>query len=130
MSMPVAKRGDRVVGIDTHVILLPSPAGPVPTPMPLPFVGTLQQDLSSTVVSEHQPVALVDSVALNLPPHIPLGGPFQSPPSNHATIKSGSPTVLVEHRALARANDPATCCNDPSDEETGHIVAMGTVSAG
>ncbi|XXT39298.1 hypothetical protein WMF13_40875 [Sorangium sp. So ce513] len=43
---PAAKQGDKVVGIDTHVVMLPSPGGPVPTPAPLPFSGTLNGDLS------------------------------------------------------------------------------------
>jgi hypothetical protein len=36
-----AKHLDPLVGLDTHIILIPTPAGPVPTPLPHPYVGIL-----------------------------------------------------------------------------------------
>jgi uncharacterized Zn-binding protein involved in type VI secretion len=130
MGLPAAKRGDQVVGVDTHVLLIPSPGGPVPTPTPLPFSGVLADALCSTVLVEHQPVATVDSVANNLPPHLPLGGPFQTPPSNKGSVSAGSSTVLIEHKAAARATDTVRCCNDPADSDTGHVIAVSTVLVG
>jgi uncharacterized Zn-binding protein involved in type VI secretion len=130
MGQPVAKRGDKVVGLDTHVVLLSSPAGPVPTPIPSPFSGPLAEELSRTVFVDNAPAATVGSRARNTPSHIPAGGPFQRPPSNTATVKSGSATVFADGRGVARAGDPAECCNDPADAPTGHAVAAGTVRAG
>ena len=34
MSEPTAKQGDRVVGVDAHVAMIPSPGGPVPKSAP------------------------------------------------------------------------------------------------
>ncbi|MDD9940436.1 MAG: hypothetical protein OXU20_05170 [Myxococcales bacterium] len=34
-----AEHLDVVVGVDTHIVMVPTPAGPVPTPLPQPFVG-------------------------------------------------------------------------------------------
>ncbi len=130
MSAPVAKRGDRVIGIDTHVVLVPSPTGPIPTPMPMPFSGPLVDQLSDSVLVENEPVAVVDSVANNSPPHLPMGGSFQTPPTNRAVVSAGSETVFAENKAIARANDGARCCNDPSDSDTGHILAGGSVFCG
>lgn len=130
VSKPIAKAGDLVVGLDTHLILVPSPGGPVPTPLPHPFSGALQQELSDCVFVANMPVAVVGSVALNLPPHMPMGGPFQSPPSNKATVSQGSTVVFVGNKGIARAADPAMCCNDPVEQETGHIIAAGVVLAG
>jgi uncharacterized Zn-binding protein involved in type VI secretion len=130
MGMPVAKQGDQVVGVDTHIILIPGPGAPVPTPMPLPFSGPLQDALSGSVFVENKSAAVEGSVATNTPSHIPIGGSFQSPPSNRATVSSGSASVFAEHKALARANDTAKCCNDPTDQDTGHVIAVGTVFAG
>jgi uncharacterized Zn-binding protein involved in type VI secretion len=129
VTKPVAKGGDRVVGVDTHVIMIPSPGGPVPTPLPSPFSGILQNDLSSTVMVDGQGVAVVGSGADNLPPHIPAGGPFQTPPSNKSTISQGSDTIFVDNKALARMGDPVKCCNDPADQDTGTVIAVGTVFA-
>ncbi|MFO0759860.1 MAG: PAAR domain-containing protein [Byssovorax sp.] len=131
MSEPVAKRGDRVVGIDTHIVQITSPGGPVPTPIPLPFSGPITDNLSSTVFIDNEPAVIVGSVAHNRPPHIPTGGPFQRSPSNRATVDAGSATVFAGNHALARNGDPATCCNDPSDAQTGHVmVGTGTSFSG
>ena len=48
-NLPAAKQGDKVVGVDTHIIMIPSPGGPVPTPLPHPFAGMLDGGLSSSV---------------------------------------------------------------------------------
>ena len=37
--MLASKWFDPVLGVDIHIILVPTPAGPVPTPLPNPFVG-------------------------------------------------------------------------------------------
>ncbi|NUP12815.1 MAG: hypothetical protein HOW73_42800 [Polyangiaceae bacterium] len=129
MAKPVAKKGDRVVGLDTHVVLIKEQGG-APVPMQFPFSGPIEDGLSATVFIDEEPVAVVGSVASNAPAHIPIGGPFNSPPSNKATVSAGSESVFVEDVAIARANDPAACCNDPADADTGHVVAGGTVYAG
>ena len=130
MGKPVAKQGDRVVGIDTHIVLVPVPGGTIPTPMPLAFSGSLEDSLSTTMSIDNKRVALKGSGATNTPAHIPIGGSFQKPPSNRATVSNGSSTVFVDNKALARANDTAQCCSDPNDQDTGHIVAVGTTFAG
>lgn len=94
-NLPAAKQGDQVVGVDTHIIMIPSPGGPVPTPLPHPFSGIINGGLSSSVNIMGMPAATVDSTATNTPPHIPQGGPFQKPPENKATIKMGSMNVFI-----------------------------------
>lgn len=94
-KMPAAKQGDQVVGVDTHIIMIPTPGGPVPTPLPHPFAGMLDGALSSSVNIMGMPAATQDSTASAMPPHIPQGGPFQKPPANKATIMMGSPDVMI-----------------------------------
>jgi len=126
---PAAKKGDTVVGVDTHIVMIPSPGGPVPTPLPSPFNGVLQDALSADVLLENQPAATKDSKAKNTP-HIPAGGPFQSPPKDEGTIQMGSSSVLINDKAAARAGDTAMTCNDPADAPNGVVVAAGTVMIG
>src|SRR5262249_10557144 len=95
MGQPVAKQGDTVVATDTHIILVPSPGGPVPTPIPHPFNGMLDSSLSTNVMVMGMPAATLGSIAHNLPPHIPIGGSFSKPPTNMAQIITGSPSVMV-----------------------------------
>ncbi len=130
VSAPAAKLGDKVVGIDTHNLLIPSPAGPVLTPTPMPFNGPLTDGLSTTVTIDNMPAATKDSAALTIPPHIPAGGPFQKPPANRGTVMNGSTTVFIDNKGVARAGDTAMTCNDPVDAPQGVVVATGTVFVG
>ena len=131
MGQPAAKEGDQVMATDTHIILIPAAAGAtVPTPLPHPFIGILDGELSSDVNIMGMAAATVDSTATNTPSHIPQGGPFQSPPSNKGTIKMGSATVKINGKDAARNGDMAETCNDPSDMPVGQVIAVGTVMIG
>lgn len=116
---------------DIHIIMIPAaPAPPIPTPLPHPFTGIIDGSLSTDVKIMGMAAATVDSTASNTPPHIPQGGPFQSPPSNKATIKLGSVTVKINGKMAARNGDMAMTCNDPSDLPAGQVIAVGTVMIG
>ena len=128
MGQPAAKKGDRVVAIDLHLIQPPGPTSPVSVPHP--FAGVIDGGLSSNVKIGGQFAATVDSTATNTPSHIPIGGTFVKPPSNKATILTGSTTVQINNKAAARAGDTARTCNDPSDLPAGTVVAVGTVLIG
>lgn len=133
MGQPAAKEGDKVVGVDIHIVLVPSPGGPVPTPLPHPFSGTLDGALSSDVKIEGKPAATVDSTATNSPSHIPTppGTSFQKPPADKGTVQMGSQTVKINGKAAARIGDPVKTCNDPADAPVSSIVgAPGTVMFG
>jgi uncharacterized Zn-binding protein involved in type VI secretion len=114
--------GDKITATDIHIILIPSPGGPVPTPLPHPFVGTITSNCSTNVLIGGQPAATVGSMATNTPPHIPQGGPFQIPPTNQGTIIRGSATVLINGKPAARSGDTATTCNDPAPLPAGTVV--------
>lgn len=133
MGQPAAKQGDQIVGVDTHIVMVPAPpAPPVPTPLPHPFTGIISGNLSSDVNIMGMPAATVDSTADNTPPHIPTppGTAFQSPPSNTGTIKLGSATVKINGKMAARNGDIADTCNDPADLPMGTVIAAGTVFIG
>jgi hypothetical protein len=74
MGKPAAKKGDKVAGLDTHIVMVSTPAGPMPTPMPMPFNGTVSDGLSADVLIEKKPAATKGSTAENSPEHIPTGG--------------------------------------------------------
>jgi len=130
MGMPAAKQGDQVIATDIHIIMIPSPGGPVPTPLPHPFVGMLDGNLSTDVNIMGMPAATMGSTASNLPPHIPQGGPFQKPPGNKATVQIGSATVMINGKMAARNGDMAMTCNDPADLPAGTVMAVSTVFIG
>jgi len=130
MGQPAAKMGDKIMATDIHVILVSTPSGPVPTPTPLPFNGIINGNLSRNVMIMGRPAATVGSTAQNIPPHIPVGGTFQKPPSNMARIITGSATVFINGKPAARNGDTAITCNDPVDAPVGKVVAVGTVFIG
>ena len=125
MSKPAAKMGDKVVGMDIHIILIPSPGGPVPTPLPHPFNGTIMQNCSTNVLIGGSPAATLGSIAVNMPPHIPQGGPFSIPPTNQGNIVMGSMTVLINNKPAARMGDLILTCNDPVPAPTCQIIPVG-----
>lgn len=127
MGQPAARQNDPVTGTDTHIVLVPSPGGPVPTPMPLPFSGRLVSGLSPDVLVNGLPVAVAGSEAQNLPPHLPPPGTsFSRPPTNQGRVATGSTLVLVNGKPLARVGDPVLTCNDPTDLPAGTIAAGST----
>ena len=130
MGQPAAKQGDRILATDTHIVMIPSPGGPVPTPLPHPFTGQIDGSLSKDVKIEGKPAAVQGSTATNTPSHIPQGGPFQKPPSNKGTVQVGSGTVLINGKPAARNGDKALTCNDPADLPAGTVIAVGTVLIG
>jgi uncharacterized Zn-binding protein involved in type VI secretion len=131
MGQPAAKQGDKISAIDTHIVMVPG-TPPVPTPLPHPFMGTINGGLSSDVNVMGKPAATVDSTADNSPAHIATapGTSFQKPPANKGTIKMGSATVKINGKAAARNGDIAETCNDPADLPVGKVIAVGTVMIG
>ncbi|HVF50659.1 MAG TPA: PAAR domain-containing protein [Pyrinomonadaceae bacterium] len=132
MGQPAAKQGDQIIAVDTHIVMVPSPGGPVPTPLPHPFTGILNGSLSSDVNIMGMAAAVVGSTADNTPPHIPTppGTSFQKPPANKGTVQMGSPTVKINGKMAARNGDTAMTCNDPADAPVGTVIAVGTVLIG
>ena len=122
MPPPAARQNDPVLGTDTHILLVPSPGGPVPTPTPLPFSGQLMLQLSADVLVNGLPAATQGSVAQNMPPHIPPS-PFSKPPTNQGRVMVGSPAVLINGKPAARMGDQVATCNDPVDLPVSSITA-------
>lgn len=133
MGQPAATANSQVVGVDTHIVMVPTPGGPVPTPLPHPFSGLISTAVSTTVLVGGQPAALLDSIAVNQPPHLPTppGVSFQSPPANQGTVSMASVTVTSGGKGMARVGDTVETCNDPADLPTSTIVGpVGTVFIG
>ena len=128
MGQPAAKQGDTIVGTDTHIVLMPPYS--TPTPLPHPFVGTIDGGTSSDVNIAGAAAATVGSTATNNPPHIPQGGPFQKTPADSGTVEMGSSSVFINGQAAARMGDTATTCNDPADAPVGTVIGAGTVFIG
>jgi uncharacterized Zn-binding protein involved in type VI secretion len=129
MGTPAAKRADTVTATDTHVVLVPSPGGTTPTPMAMPFDGTIDGALSRTVFIDGRPAATHGSTVTGTP-HVPKGGTFQTPPSNQGTLIVTDRNVYIEGKLAARDGDRAETCNDPTELPAGTVHATGTTLIG
>lgn len=133
MSRPAARLGDRVAGLDRHMVLVPTPAGPTPTLLPFPFAGTITTGCCTSVLIEGRPAAVVGAKAVNVPPHVPPtppGGTFLRPPGNSGTVRTGSSTVLIGDKPAARSGDTVQTCSDPVPGPNARIISVGTVLIG
>jgi uncharacterized Zn-binding protein involved in type VI secretion len=137
MGLGAAKMGDTIFNsADIHIVLVPSPGGPVPTPQPFPFNGKISMNTSLNVRINGRPAATIGSMANNVPPHIPTSGTFQVPPTNLGRVVMGSVTVRINRKGLARAGDPCETCHDvpPAGPQAPmpmvQVVGMSTVRAG
>jgi len=116
--IPAVKHFDPVLGVDVHIVLVPSPAGPVPTPVPHPFTGILFDPLdyvppfAATVLVNGLPRAQAGSGVVALPAHVPMLGPFLTPPGNEGELFMGSSTVLVEDEPMGYGALPVLTCQD------------------
>lgn len=130
MGEAAAKEGDSITATDTHIEMVSTPGGPVPTPIPNDFNGSIDDNLSDDVKIEGKAAATVDSTATNSPAHMPKAGSFQSPPKDKGTIKMGSSSVKINGKSAARNGDMAETCNDPADLPAGTVEASGSVMIG
>ena len=137
-NLPAAKKNDQIVGVDLHIVMVPSPAGPVPTPLPHPFTGIIDGELSSSVKIMGQPAATVGSTASNKPSHIPTppGTAFQKPPMNKSKIIMGSPNVLIGNGGSGSGSGSgggegvAESSADEAAVEEGHTLQVKFVDKG
>jgi len=128
MGQPAAKKGDKIVAMDIHTVVVMQ----VSTPTPHPFSGVIDGGLCGSVYIMGAPAATVDSTATNTPAHrpIPPNGRFVPRPSNKATIIAGSGSVTIGGKAAARSGDTANTCNDGGNLPVGTVVAGGSVLIG
>ncbi|HTJ23199.1 MAG TPA: PAAR domain-containing protein [Gemmatimonadaceae bacterium] len=130
MGRPAAKKDDRIAADDNHLIR--EQVGSVVTqkPLKLRFNGIIDGGLSSNVMINGKPAALMHSTASNSPKHESQLLPnqmFVARPSNQGTITGGSRSVRINRQPAARDGDPAVTCHDLPGP-TGKVVVVGNAS--
>jgi len=116
--MIAGKMYDMVMGVDIHIVNIPSPGGPIPTPLPHPFIGMLFDPMEyapiigSTVWINNQPGAYAGMAGKAMPPHIPMGAGFtKGVVGNECEQFMGSATVLLQDEPLSRMGDMTLSCS-------------------
>ena len=137
---------DLVMGIDIHYELVPSPGGPVPTPLPNLFLGLVfdpfglafglllqrietfvrDQPTRGIVLTHKLPATCTGDEAVALVPHmvLPPGTGWVVPPEDNAILLEGAKTVTVTGSAAARAGVSLMSCGEPMRMSTSTLISI------
>ncbi|MFL5346270.1 MAG: DUF6531 domain-containing protein [Hyalangium sp.] len=134
---------DPVLGVDTHIVLVPTPAGPVPTPVPMPFVGMVFDPAGlaigaaigmatgggpGLVLVNSMPVTNAGTNVTNTltMPHLPVPGVAfaKGLPGNDAELFFGSLNVNLAGSLGVRLGEIAMSCSDPVRLPTSVVLAI------
>ena len=125
----MAAQDDRVMGMDVHIMVVPSGTGTTTAPLPHPFMGKLDDGLSDDVSIGDKKAALKgskakhdDSMHMQLPGTIK----FQNNPKKEGEVTGGtSPTVKINGKETAVIGSLVTTCNDIGARNNSTVIAAG-----
>ena len=125
----IAVQDDKVMGFDTHIMVVPSGSGTTTVPLPHPFIGKLADKLSKDVKIKDKACATKDSVAKHDDSmHMQLPGTikFQNNPKKEGNVTGGtSPKVKINGKEAAVIGSQVTTCNDVGAQNNSTILAPG-----
>ncbi|MBR5356224.1 MAG: hypothetical protein IK121_04820, partial [Lachnospiraceae bacterium] len=125
----IAVDGDKVMGMDTHIMVVPAGTSTANVPLPHPFIGKLADKLAKDVTIKDKACALKDSVAKHDDSmHMQLPGTikFQNNPKKEGNVTGGtSSKVKIEGKEAAVIGSQVTTCNDMGMQNNSVIIAMG-----
>jgi len=142
--MTAAKWGDPVLGIDVHLVVIPSP--PLTAPLPHPFIGAVFDPIGAAVGAaisavlggggpvfvNGMPTGNTGTEAMNIP-HFPTPpgtapAPGDAPPDNEGTLLTGSKTVKFGGSSQSRELSSAISCSFPIDLPTSVVTPIAAGS--
>lgn len=125
----MAAQDDRVMGMDVHIMVIPSGPSTTTSPLPHPFIGKLDDGLSDDVIIGDKKAAVKgskakhdDSMHMQLPGTIK----FQNNPKKEGEVTGGtSPTVKIDGKEAAVIGSLVTTCNDIGARNNSTVIAAG-----
>ena len=125
----MAAQDDRVMGMDVHIMVIPSGPSTTTAPLPHPFMGKLDEGLSDDVSIGDKKAALKgskakhdDSMHMQLPGTIK----FQNNPKKEGEVTGGtSSTVKIDGNEAAVIGSLVTTCNDIGARNNSTVIAAG-----
>ena len=125
----IAVEGDKVMGMDTHIMVVPAGNTTTTVPLPHPFIGKLKDKLAKDVTIKDKKCAVKDSVAKHDDSmHMQLPGTikFQNNPKKEGKVTGGtSSKVKIEGKEAAVIGSQVTTCNDMGMQNNSTVIAMG-----
>ena len=125
----IAVQDDKVMGFDTHIMVVPSGSGTTTVPLPHPFIGKISDKVSEDVKIGNKGAAVKgskakhdDSMHMQLPGTIK----FQNNPKKEGEVTGGTVSkVKVDGKEVAVIGSQVTTCNDMGMQNNSVIMAMG-----
>ena len=125
----IAVQDDKVMGFDTHIMVVPSGNGTTTVPLPHPFIGKISDKLSEDVKIGNKGAAVKGSKAKhNDSMHMQLPGTinFQTPPKKEGEVTGGTVSkVKINGKEAAVIGSQVTTCNDMGMQNNSVIMAAG-----
>ena len=125
----MAAQDDRVMGMDVHIMVIPSGPSTTTAPLPHPFIGKLDDGLSDDVSIGDKKAAVKGSKAKHDDPtHMQLPGTikFQNSPKKEGGVTGGtSSTVKIDGKEAAVIGSLVTTCNDIGARNNSTVIAAG-----
>lgn len=125
----IAVQDDKVMGFDTHIMVVPSGSGTTTVPLPHPFIGKINDKVSEDVKIGNKGAAVKgskakhdDSMHMQLPETIK----FQNNPKKEGEVTGGTVSkVKVDGKEVAVIGSQVTTCNDMGMQNNSVIMAAG-----
>ena len=125
----ITTQDDKVMGFDTHIMVIPSGPSTTTAPLPHPFIGKINDKVSEDVKIKDKGVAVKgskakhdDSMHMQLPGTIQ----FQNSPKCEGEVTGGTGTkVKVNGKEVAVIGSQVTTCNDMGLQNNSTIIAAG-----
>ena len=125
----IAKQNDKVMGFDTHIMVIPAGTSTANVPLPHPFIGQIKDKVSSDVKIGDKGVATKGSIAKHDDSmHMQLPGTikFQKNPKKEGEVTGGTVSkVKVNGKEVAVLGSQVTTCNDMGMQNNSTIVSIG-----
>ena len=125
----IAKQNDKVIGFDTHIMVIPAGTSTANVPLPHPFIGQIKDKVSSDVKIGDKGVATKGSIAKHDDSmHMQLPGTikFQNNPKKEGEVTGGTVSkVKVNGKEVAVLGRQVTTCNDMGMQNNSTIVSIG-----
>ena len=125
----LAAKDDKVMGFDTHMMVVPSGSGTATVPLPHPFIGKISEKVSEDVKIGNKGVAVKGSKAKHDDStHMQLPGTikFQTNPKKEGEVTGGTASkVKVDGKEAAVIGSQVTTCNDMGMQNNSVIMAAG-----
>lgn len=125
----MAAQDDRVMGMDVHIMVVPSGPSTTTAPLPHPFIGKLNDGLSDDVSIGDKKAAVWGSKSKHDDPtHMQLPGTikFQNNPKKEGEVTGGtSPSVKIDGKEAAVIGSLVSTCNDIGARNNSTVIAAG-----